>query len=108
MNIHVKREIAPKWYDLGLQLLQGEHRHELNIIKTNNIQNVEVCCREMFEYWLRVDETASWDKLISALQAIGQNTLAANIKQNILKGNIIFIVTIQLLCLLFEIIIIIM
>ena len=43
----------------------------------------------MLEYWLRVDERACWNKLINALEEIGQNTLAANFKQNILKGNFI-------------------
>ena len=43
----------------------------------------------MFEYWLGVDEGASWNKLINALEEIGQNTLAASIKQNVLKGNFI-------------------
>ena len=43
----------------------------------------------MFEYWLTVDERACWNKLINALEEIGQNALAANIKQNILKGNFI-------------------
>ena len=41
----------------------------------------------MFEYWLTVDERACWNKLINALEEIGQNALAANIKQNILKGS---------------------
>ena len=43
----------------------------------------------MFEYWLTVDERACWNKLIIALEEIGQNTLAANFKQNILEGNFI-------------------
>ena len=85
----MKPVIAPYWLDLGLQLLEEKNNPKLNIIEKNNPKDIEACCQEMFEYWLRVDERASWDKLISALQAIGQNTLAANIKQNILKGNII-------------------
>ena len=43
----------------------------------------------MFEYWLGVDEGASWNKLINALEEIGQKTLAASIKHNVLKGNFI-------------------
>ena len=58
----------------------------LGVIERNNVHNVEACCGEMFEYWLEVDEEASWNKLINALEEINQNTLAVNIMQNILKG----------------------
>ena len=72
-----------------MQLLEEKDTHQLNIIETNHPNNVEKCCKEMLEYWLRVDERACWNKLINALGEIGQNTLAANFKRNISKGNFI-------------------
>ena len=89
LNKHVKPVISPHWRDLGVQLLEEKYTHKLNIIEKNNPKDVEACCKEMFEYWLTVDERACWNKLIIALEEIGQNTLAANFKQNILKGNFI-------------------
>ena len=89
LNKHVNRVISPCWRDLGLQLLEEKYTPHLNIIEINNPKNVEVCCKKMFEHWLAVDEGACWNKLINALKEIGQNTLAANVKQNILKGNFI-------------------
>ena len=40
----------------------------------------------MFEYWLRIDTEASWDKLIAALKEINQNRLIAKIEKDVLKG----------------------
>ena len=85
-NHHIRATIAPHWYDLGVELLKEGSVDRLNIIKSDHLQSVEKCCTEMFMYWLRVDKEASWNKLINALQRLGQNTLAANIKKNILKG----------------------
>ena len=41
----------------------------------------------MLEYWLDVDPKANWNMLIDALEEIGQNALAHQIKQEILKGE---------------------
>ena len=83
-------KIAPHWYDLGVQLLQlDEYIDKLNITKANHPHNVQKCCDEMFEYWLSVDNQASWKKLIDALEFIHQNTTAAKIRQDILIGKLI-------------------
>ena len=83
-------KIAPHWYDLGVQLLQlEEYIDKLNVFKTNHRHDVEQCCHEMFEHWLRVDVQASWNKLIHALEDIKQNATAAKIRQDILMGKII-------------------
>ena len=58
----------------------------MDIIEGNHPQNVERCCTEMFEYWLRVDPRASWKKLIKALEEIKENALAAIIVTDVLKG----------------------
>ena len=42
----------------------------------------------MFNYWLDVDKTASWDKLIAALKHISQVALAEKIKAMTSKGDV--------------------
>ena len=91
LSSHVKDEIAPKWRDLGIELLNEEQCTQLDIIEENHSQNVERCCTKMFQYWLRVDLQASWNKLIDSLEKIGENTLARKIKIDVLKGFLVFI-----------------
>ena len=49
----------------------------------------------MFEYWLEVDEGASWNKLISALEEIDQGTLISNIRKNVLKGEYVIVLVVS-------------
>ena len=73
-------KVAPHWHDLGIQLLQEEYVHQLDIIQQNYPTNIERCCTEMFKFWLNVDTNASWDKLINVLERIGQISLAEKIR----------------------------
>ena len=79
-------KIALHWRELGIRLLQEKDINKLNIIKENHPSNIERCCDEMIKHWLDVDTEASWDKLIRALKQIEQNALAAEIKQDVVKG----------------------
>ena len=83
-----RNRIAPHWHDLGLQLLQGEYTNMLAVIQANHSNKVEVCCGEMFQYWLQVDTDANWNKLIDALERIDQNATAAKIREDNLMGNL--------------------
>ena len=85
LNSHVRDKVAPKWYDLGLQLLSSEQSVKLDIIRENHLADIRKCCIELFKYWLDVDTDASWNKLIAALEQIEQNALAENIRRNVLK-----------------------
>ena len=88
LHKHVKKEVSTRWYDLGLQLLEDpEQVNQLNIIQYNNSKDSEKCCAELFEYWLQVDTTASWNKLITALQQVQYDVLASNIKKMTSKGT---------------------
>ena len=40
----------------------------------------------MFQCWLNVDPTATWNKLILALKEIGLDCLSEKIKVDVLKG----------------------
>ena len=84
-------EIAPYWCNLGIQLLQEEHIHKLNVIQTNHPSDVQKCCDEFFNYWLGVDVEANWTKLIDALERIQQNSTAAKVRQDVLIGKVNYV-----------------
>ena len=83
---HVRVDVAPQWHDLGIQLLTDDQAKKLNIIQANHPADTENCCTELFKYWLQVDTTASWDKLIIALNRIGKDVLASKIKRMFSEG----------------------
>ena len=90
LNMHVRVKVAPIWFDLGVQLLSTEQSEKLNIIRQDYPADTNMCCTEMFKYWLEVDTEASWNKLIAALEQIDHNALAEIIRRNVIKGfNII-------------------
>jgi len=81
----VRVDVVTKWKDLGRHLLGSSYAGQLDVIELNSPKNVEECCTKMFEYWLKLDPTATWDKLIAALQSVGLNTLSERIKMDVLK-----------------------
>ena len=80
-------EIAPYWFDVGTELLQGEYYSKLLEIRHSD-NNKKQCCMQMLEYWLMVDFEASWNKLIDALQHVDLNIAAARVKRDILSGSV--------------------
>ena len=84
--------VAPRWFDLGVQLLSSRQSKKLDTIKKDNPGDTNMCCTEMFNHWLNVDIEASWNKLIAALEQIGHNALGEFIRSNILKGFIAYLV----------------
>ena len=78
---YVKVEVAPQWYDLGVQLLNEEQVKKLNVMQSDHPGDSEKCCTALFNHWLQVDTTASWDKLMMALIHIGKDVLADTIKK---------------------------
>ena len=79
-------DIAPQWYNLGVQLLEPNQTKKLNVIQSDYPGDSEKCCTALFNHWLHADTGASWDKLILALNHIGQDVLASTIKAMTLKG----------------------
>ena len=86
LHSHVKWEVSPNWYDLGVQLLNTEQAKKLKTIKVDHPGDSEKCCTELFAYWLQVDTNASWDKLIIALQQIDYVVLADRIRAMTSEG----------------------
>ena len=85
MHEFVRDDIASKWEDLGVELLNEEQRSKLKNI-TKNEREVEDCCTKLFIYWLDAYPDASWNKLLEALKKMKQNNLVEKIKRNVLKG----------------------
>ena len=83
-----RNNIAPYWRHLGIRLLEEKHTDKLDVIKKNYPNEVEECCDGMFQYWLKVDTEATWNKLIAALEDIDQNATAAKIREDNLIGNL--------------------
>ena len=80
LHNYVRVEVSPRWNDLGVQLLDAEQAKKLDVIKADHPGDSEKCCTALFNYWLQVDTTASWNKLITALQHIGHDVLAERIR----------------------------
>ena len=80
-------EIATKWYELGLELVDSNK--VLKVIEADNPHNTNTCCRVMFEKWLEKTPNASWSQLVTALDNIEMKT-AANVVRKLFKSGISF------------------
>ena len=60
-----------EWYDLGLQL--GIDDTELDVIEKNNRGDLKACRRNMFRAWLRITPSPSYQQLVEALMAVGED-----------------------------------
>ena len=73
-----------EWYDLGLQL--GLPDSILAAIASH--PDIKGRQRLMLSEWLKYDTEASWDKLASALNIIGENVVAANVRSRFMKATV--------------------
>ena len=78
-------EIATKWYELGLELVDSFKI--LKEIEADNPHNTNTCCRVMFEKWLEKTPNASWSQLVTALDNIKMKT-AADVVRKLFKSGI--------------------
>ena len=65
---------VPNWYLLGLQL--GVSADELDVIERNYPRDNHMCKAKMFGAWLRMDTSATYDKLARALVTVGMKNIA--------------------------------
>ena len=72
-------DIATQWRDLGLELVISNKI--LRVIEANYPNDVDTCCRVMFERWLEKRPDASWNQLITALKNIRMNFAAESISK---------------------------
>ena len=73
-----------KWYNLGLQL--GIEDTELDVIDQNNSKEIDACKRKMFQAWLRITPSPSYQQLVEALQTVGETSEADSLCKK--YGNI--------------------
>jgi len=78
-------EIATKWYELGLELVDSNRI--LKVIEADHRNDANTCCRKMFEKWLEKISDASWSQLITALKNIKMETAADVVSKFIKSGN---------------------
>ena len=78
---------AENWFALGLQLDLPPAR--LNDIKRNNPQDAFTCRMEMFELWLRVSPSASYQQLALAYQRLGETEMVELIQQRHGESSVI-------------------
>ena len=83
LNEHVRKEVGSSWHDLGIDLLDNNDVSALNTIRSQYPNDINKCCTEMFQLWLKKQPTASWNQLINSLKKdhIGLNHLATKIEQ---------------------------
>ena len=74
--------VAPQWYELGIQLLREDQEPQLDVIKSDCGNDNKRCCIQMFWYWLKTNPKASWQQLLDALgsPALELHTVAAKIE----------------------------
>ena len=70
---------ADKWEDIGIML--GIETSELGAIKSARNQTSQSYLREMFKLYLQKDNPLpSWAAITEALEFVGEETLAAQVK----------------------------
>ena len=70
------KDVTTEWHELGIYL--GLSDSDLKLIGSH--QNIEGHLRMMLSKWLDYDPQARWDKLAKALNTMGKNAIAANIR----------------------------
>ena len=88
LNRHVVIPIAPKWHDVGLELMEVEDEKELDQIKAEGSDNKENTKR-VLKLWLDKNPHASWNDLILVLRipTIGLRTTALEIEGMLLSES---------------------
>lgn len=77
---YITPNYATKWREIGTLLdLSSE---KLKIIQYDCMDKAEACCNETLRYWLRIDATATWRKLLDVIKspAVDSKSIAVDIK----------------------------
>ena len=80
-KIKIIETVAPKWQKLGDQFEFDECGSKLESIKTKNLGDPELCCREMLQHWLKGNgvRPCSWHKLVELLKDCDFEVLAEQV-----------------------------
>lgn len=74
-----------KWYELGLQLIDKDSVHELNIILRDHKGDTKIALQETLNLVYREDPDLSWLKVVKALMTVGEARQAKIIKDKFCK-----------------------
>jgi len=79
-------EVAPRWREIGIELLHNHQVAHLDIIAANN-HDIRKSCYEMLCYWLKSHPDANWHKIVMALQSssVQLNTIASNLQKKFIN-----------------------
>ena len=77
--------VASKWYELGVELLDEKEECKLDIIESNSGKDVKKSCLEMFRLWLSTNHDASWWQIVEALKSPGidLSSVAADLEKKL-------------------------
>ena len=86
---HVVPEVAVKWKDLGIQLLDPTSGSTLDIIEKDFPRDVIKCCQCMLQKRLEKTPDASWNQLLAALKSpsVQLHHLASQIEQEFIQKS---------------------
>ena len=84
LRVYVVQGAAPKWRDLGEQLLPP--KAVLDIIEAGSPRDTVSNCERVLDRWLMTAEDATWNQLIRALRSpnVELNYLADRLKKMII------------------------
>ena len=86
INVVVPR-VAPIWHDIAVGL--DIEAPQLKLIATDNANDSQRCCMEMFCYWLESRPDASWENLIHAIKVVDLSYVATDVAaEKKLLGNL--------------------
>ena len=68
LNRYVVTAIAPKWHDVGLELMDKQDEKELKLIQAEQSIDNKQRAKRMLEIWLEKKTDASWNDLLEVLK----------------------------------------
>lgn len=78
-------EPVTKWFQLGINL--GLQTYELNKVQ-QDYHGSDQQMLQTLDLWLRRTPDASWLNVVSALEKMGENRVATNIRRKYIRGGI--------------------
>ena len=85
---HLSSELqsVTNWYQLGIHL--GLETHELDMVQMDYAHQGNDRQRlQMLDLWLQRTPNATWEDVVRALELIGRNRVAENIRQKHIRGG---------------------
>ena len=84
-------QLAPRWYELGVELFEEEDLSQLSIIQVDYRMDKWRCCLAMLENWTQRYCEPTWHDLITAIKSPGVDlpAVASAIKKNLIGKTLL-------------------